>query len=203
MGQRNISTWFLLAGLAVAGCSGGPKDGKEAAEKDYLDRISARLNAPPPPIPPAPKASEFKPYKSPNALFGVNFPGEPQVINAGPSIPDKLLEDKWYKVELKPRVYSVRHNHFETDRDPAEELQHQIDLQVGRTLEGKVTDSKDVKFKGHPGKEVVIIDDDKGRLVKLIVVGKDVYHVFVDLPVAEVNGEDAKAFIESFELLKD
>lgn len=203
MGQRNPSAWLLLAGLAIAGCSGGPKDGKEAAEKDYVDRINARLNAPPPPIPPAPKASEFKPYKSPNDLFRVNFPGEPKVIDAGPSIPDKMLEDKWTRVELKPRIYSVRYKHYETDRDPAEELQHQIDLQVGQTLEGKVTDSKDVKLKGHPGKEVVIIDDDKARRVKLIIHGKDVYQVFIDLPVAEVNGEDAKAFIESFELLKD
>jgi hypothetical protein len=74
---------------------------------------------------------------------------------------------------------------------------------VGRTLEGKVTDSKDVKLKGHPRKEVVIIDDDKARRVKLIVDGKDVYQVFIDRPVAEVNGEDAKSFIESFELLRD
>ena len=43
---------------------------------------------------------------------------------------------------------------------------------MSQTLEGKVTDSKDVKLKGHPGKEVVIIDDDKARRVKLIVVGK-------------------------------
>jgi hypothetical protein len=202
MRQRHISTWMLLAGIAVAGCGGGPKDGKEAAEKDYLDRITARLNEPPPPIPAAPKASDFKPFKSPNGSFSVKFPGEPKVINAGPSIPDKVLEDKWYRVELKPRIYSVRHALFETDRVPAEELEMQIKLQVGRTLEGKVTDSKDVQLKGHPGKEVVIIDDDKGRLVKLIVDGKDVYQVFIDVPVGEVSGADARAFIESFELLK-
>jgi hypothetical protein len=145
MRQPSISAWFLLAALAIAGCSGGPQDGKEAlkaaAEKDYLDWINARLNAPPP-IPPAPKASEFKTYKSPNALFRVNFPGEPKVIDAGPSIPEKRLEDKWYRVELKPRAYSVRYNHYGSDRDPAEELQKQIDLQLGRTLEGKLSDSR-------------------------------------------------------------
>ena len=59
------------------------------------------------------ETSEFKPYKSPDGLFSVKFPGEPKVINAGPSIPDKMLEDKWYRVELKPRIYSVRFKHYD------------------------------------------------------------------------------------------
>ncbi len=55
MNRRNVSIWLLLAGLVASGCSGGPKDGKEAAEKDYLDRINARLTAPPPPDPGGPE----------------------------------------------------------------------------------------------------------------------------------------------------
>ena len=202
MSRRNIGICLVFAGLVASGCSGGPKDGKEAAEKDYVDTINARLNAPPPPIPPAPKASEFKPYKSPNGLFQVKFPGEPKIMNFGPSVPDHMLEDKMYRVEIKPRAYAVRHKHYESPPDPAEQIKQQIELQWG-LLDGKVVESTDVTFKKRPAKDVVFNDEDKVRRAKLIVDGKDTYEVTVDVPVSEVNAADAKAFIESFELLKD
>ena len=88
MSRRNVSIWLLLAGLVASECSGGPKDGNEAADKDYVDRINARFNVPPPPIPPAPKASEFKLYKSRSGLFQARFPGEPKIFDFGPSIPE-------------------------------------------------------------------------------------------------------------------
>jgi hypothetical protein len=200
--RRHVSVWLLLAALVAYGCSGGPKDGKEAAEKDYLDRINARLNAPPPAIPPAPKASEFKLYKSPNGLFQAKFPGEPKILDFGPSIPDHMLEDKMYRVEIKPRAYAVRHRSYESPPDPAEQIKKQMELQWG-LLEDKVVESKDVTFKNRPAKDVVFNDDDKARRAKVIIDGKDTYEVSVDVPVSEVNAEDAKAFIESFELLKD
>ncbi len=37
----------------------------------------------------------------------------------------------------------------------------------------------------------------------MIIDGKDTYEVSVDVPVSEVDAEDTKAFIESFELLKN
>ena len=192
----------MLAGLVASGCSGGPKDGKEAAEKDYIDTINARLTAPPPPVPPAPKASEFKLYKSPDGLFQAKFPGEPKIAEFGPSIPDKMLEDKMYRVEIKPRAYAVRHKRYESAPDPAEQIKKQIDLQWN-LLDPKVVESKDVTFKKRPAKDVVFNDDDKARRTKVIIDGKDTYEVSVDVPVAEANSEDVKAFIDSFDLLKD
>ncbi len=206
MRRFNISTWLLLAGVAASGCSGGAGDGKEAgakaAEKDYLDRINARLNAPEPPTPPAPKAADFKPYKSPDGSFQAKFPGEPKIVDFGPSNPDHLLEDKMYRVEIKPRAYAVRHKRYESPPDPAEQIKKQMKLQWG-LLENKVEEEKELTFKKRPARDVVFNDDDRFRRTRIIVDGKDTYVVFVDVPPSEANGEDARAFIESFELLKD
>ena len=147
--------------------------------------------------------SAFKTYSSPNGVFRINFPGEPRFVDHGPSKPDHRAGMESYVVVLSPRQYSVLCSHYDEAPEPEKELQRLIAVHPDRTLEGKLVDSKDVTLKGKPGKEIVIVDDDKGRRTKLVVDGKDVYQVSVDLPKDELDGEAAKKFVESFELLKE
>ena len=107
-----------------------------------------------------------------------------------------------YRVEIAPRAYTVRHKHYESPPDPAEQIQKQMKLQWN-LLEDKVGEEKDVTFKKRPAKDVLFNNDDKVRRTRIIIDGKDTYEVFVDVPASEANDEDVRAFIESFDLLKD
>jgi hypothetical protein len=190
---------FVLLLVIAAGCSQG-----KTTEQLIAEDIKARgLDKAPPKLAPAPAASEFKPYSSPNGLFRVNFPGEPRAKDLGESKPMNRLAMESYVVVLAPRQYSVLCSHYAEPREPAKELQDLINLHISNTLEGKLVDSKEFTYKGRPGKEIVIVDDDKARRAKLIVDGKDVYQISVDLPKDEIDGEAAKAFVGSFEMLKD
>lgn len=189
----------LILLLFSIGCS----DGKTTAQRIAEDVKARGLDTPPPGAAPAPEISEFKPYKAPSGEFQISFPGEPRVVDHGPNEPDHLTGMEAYMVARLPRQYSVLCTHHADPLEPAAELERLIDLQVRRSLGGKLTDSKDVTLKGKPAKQFVIADDEIARRGMLIVDSKDVYQVSVDLPKAEVDGEAARTFIDSFELLKE
>ena len=199
--------WYrlLLFTSLAAGCSDSGSEPKvDGLPKNIADDLKARgiETAAPKPVPP-PAAAEFKPYTSPDGLFRVNFPGEPRVGKLSPSIPDKLSAMESYIVERKPRGYSVLVSHFDETRDAPQELEKLVKRHVSRALEGKLAESKDITLKKRPGKDIIIVDDDRARRARLIIDGKLVYQVAADLPADEAEGESAKAFLESFELLKD
>lgn len=188
---------LLLAGLV--GCSGG-KSTEELIAEDVKKR---GLDIPPPKVAPAPAVSEFKPYDSPDGRFRVNFPGEPRFVDHGPSKPDHRTGMQSYILLLEPRQYSVSRAENEEAPEPAAELQRLSDYYLRRALEGKITSSEDVTVGGKPGRDIVLVDIDRTRRARFVVDGKDVYQITADVPEGEADGESTRAFIESFELLKD
>ncbi len=67
-------------------------------------------------------------------------------MDFGPSVPDHMLEDKMYRVEIKPRAYAVRHKHYESPPDPAAQIKQQIELQWGLLgRQGRRVEGRDVQ----------------------------------------------------------
>ncbi|WP_435005145.1 hypothetical protein P12x_003039 [Tundrisphaera lichenicola] len=187
---------LLLVGLV--GCSGG-----KSTEELIAEDVKARgLIKPPPQATPAPAASEFKPYDSPDGRFRVNFPGEPRFVDHGPSKPEHRTGMQSYIVLRQPRQYSILRAENEEAPEPAAELQRLSDNYLRRSLDGEITSSEDLSVGGRPAREIVVADIEKTRRARFVVDGKDVYQVTVDVPEGEAGDETDKAFVASFELLK-
>jgi hypothetical protein len=194
-----------VACLVAAGCSGTTTTTTSGPlPKEIADDLKARgIPTEATPVAPEPSASEFKPYTSPEGTFRINFPGEPSVKAYEASKEMNRESMKTFIVEKPPRGYAVAWTQLIEKRDPAKEIADLIETMVRRGLEAKLRESKDLSFNSHPGKEIVIIDDDRARRARLYVVGKNVYQVSVDLPATEVDGPSAKTFVESFEIIKE